>query len=257
MRPSSDASACEEPNGARVAHRRSLRKRSRRQLDHERRGAGKPPSLPPRRGAGWNGEPPETHSGEPRVSPCRDEAWSRPGANEPLRLVEPERHVGANAEDEPPSDAGLRLRKRPRPRVGRGPAPPDWPPARREVSVEIDASRVLPRPAGEAVGVQIVDEPEMERRAGPASEEPGDPDPGALIPVDAADDQHLRRAAWVAELDGPDRTAANRVAEHLRPVDGLGREAALRWIPDGEHGEHEGEQAHRDRYGGPYSRGPA
>jgi hypothetical protein len=257
MRPSSSGSACEEANRARVARRRSLRKRSRRQLDHERRCTGKAAGLPPRRRAGWNWEAPESHARESRVPSARDEAWPGPGADERLRLVEPERHVGANAEDEPPSDAAFGLGQRPWPRVRRIPAPPDWPPARREVPVEINASRVLPRPAGEAVGVQVVDEPEVERGTRAAGEESCDPDAGALVSVDAADNQNLHRATGVADLDRPDRPAANRVAEHLRTVDGLGRDAAFGRTPDGDHGEHESEQAHRDRYGGPYSRGPA
>src|SRR5205085_7332093 len=61
-------------------------------------------------------------------------------------------------------------------------------------------------------------------------EEADDGDPGALVAVDAPDDERLARAPGIAALERADRPAARRSAEQDRPPDGREREAHVQVV---------------------------
>ena len=110
--------------------------------------------------------------------------------------------VGPQAPDQAHQRAGLRLRGRPRARVV-GAA--ERPPAVREVAVQVDSARVAARSGSVPVRVCVRDEPQVDAVERPETPQPvDDGDPGALVPVDAADDQHLARGGGIAELVGDD-----------------------------------------------------
>ena len=159
-----------------------------------------------------HGERPEAHAREAREAAAGGAARP-PGAHERLRLVEPERQPRPEPEDQGARGAALRLGQRPRARPLRRPALPDPEPHRREVAVQVDAVGVLPGPVRDAVRVQVRDEPEVDSRNRPPLEQPHDRDPGRLVPVDAADDEH--DAGAPAHLDRADRTALRGVPDDL------------------------------------------
>jgi hypothetical protein len=89
------------------------------------------------------------------------------------------------------------------------------------LGVQVDAASVLARAAGEAVRVQVRHDPQI----GPgvhALERPGDRQAGALVAVDAADDEHPG-APRVAGAHHEDRPAALGAAELERAGDGAAR----------------------------------
>ena len=160
---------------------RRVRQLAGRQLDDER---DLPEPVLPTRGAPGGQAATGTAPGEPRVTPGGRPARP-PGADDRLRLVEPDRHVGPQAQDQLPRDPRLPLRRR------------------EEVAVEVDAVRVRAAARGEAVRVELMDEPEVGARPG-ALEQPRDLDPLALVAVDAADDEDARPVAPdVDRLDRP------------------------------------------------------
>jgi hypothetical protein len=120
------------------------------------------------------------------------------------------------------SRACLRLRERPGARILRVPRPAPGPPLGREVAVEVDAACVLAPAEREAVRVEVRDDPEIDCGRG-ARKDAGDRGPGALVPVDAADDERPRRARRVSGAEGPDRAATRRASD---------ANAALRVGPD-------------------------
>ncbi len=85
------------------------------------------------------------HAGELRVAARHDTARP-PGTDDRLRLVEPDRDVGAQPQDQLPCDPRLGLRRR------------------EEVAVEVDSARVPAAVAREAVRVQLVHDPEVDAR---------------------------------------------------------------------------------------------
>jgi hypothetical protein len=85
------------------------------------------------------------------------------------------------------------------------------PPPRREVPVEVDAVRVLPRVVDEAVGIEGRDEPEILARVHLA-ERRDHRQAGAFVAVDTADDQDTwPRTGDVNELDRP---VLNGITQH-------------------------------------------
>ena len=172
--------------------RRRNRELAGRQLDDERALAD--PVLPTRGAARRPGQRPVRLPGEPRVTP-RDRTARPPGADDRLRLVEPDRHVGPQAEDQLPRDPRLPLRRR------------------HEVAVEIDAVSVRASARGEAVRIELMDEPEIGTRPR-AREQPRDLDPLALVAVDAADDEDARPVA--TDVHCLDRPPLVRAPELLR-----------------------------------------
>ena len=159
--------------------------------------------LPVRRGAGWARQGTEPHPGEARELPRDADARPR-RPNERLRLVEPDRHVGAQAADE--AHRELRLPLRAGCLAGRR----EVAPCAGKVPVEVDASRVRAPLRGMPVGIQIGNDPERAvlRRSG--VEQPrGDDAAGAFVSVNAADHEDARRSP--AEPEG-----ANRLTERAR-----------------------------------------
>ena len=74
--------------------------------------------------------------------------------------------------------------------------------------------RVLASSGRVAVRVEVLDHPEIQAgRHRKPLERADDRQAGALIAVDASDDEQLVAAVWVAELDGVDGAALNRVTE--------------------------------------------
>jgi hypothetical protein len=72
--------------------------------------------------------------------------------------------------------------------------------------------RVSPRVGGAPVGVEHGHDPEIDAPRRRPLEPLGDRDAGALVSVDAADDEHARPRG-IAHLDGTDRTAIQRATE--------------------------------------------
>src|SRR5205085_4303615 len=99
----------------------------------------------------------------------------------------------------------------PRPRVVDA---AERPPRPGEVAVEVDSVRVLSSPGLVAVGVQVLDHPEIQApRHRKPLERAHNGQAGAFIAVDAADDEQLVVAVRVAELDGLDGTTLDRAAD--------------------------------------------
>src|SRR5918999_770767 len=194
------------------------RKLARGQLDDERGLAGEAMVLPVRRGPGRPAQRAERLAGQPRIAPSARDARP-PGAHDCLRLVEPDRHVRPELEDQPPRDPRLALGERPRPRILGVPAPADRPPLRREVPVQVDAAPVLSMPPRVPVGVELVDEPHVCARLG-ALEDPCHLDALAFVSVDAADDEEPRTRGRVADADSLDHATAVRATKgsHAPPV---------------------------------------
>src|SRR3712207_276563 len=126
LRPST-----EKPDRPRVACCGRGRQRPHRKLDDESRGAREAVVLPVRRRPVRPADAPVAHARGPGVPPRRGAALT-PGAYERLWLVEPERHVGPNAEDEAPDEPRLALRPGTRARVLRVPPPADRAPLDRK-----------------------------------------------------------------------------------------------------------------------------
>jgi len=118
-------------------------------------------------------------------------------------LVEPDRHARAQSEDQPVRDARLALGQRVRPRRVDA---ADRPPVPREVPVQVDPVRVAARAGGDAVGVEVGDDPEVDAAWREPLQRPRDRRPRGLVAVDRADDEHARSGP-VADLDGVDRPA--------------------------------------------------
>src|SRR5947208_16418213 len=99
-------------------------------------------------------------------------------------LVEPDRDVRLQPQDQPVRYPGLGLREWVRARLvdAAHPAPAD-----REVAVEVDAVRVGARVRRAAVRVEDGDDPEVDPARGHPGEALRDGDPRGLVAVDAAD----------------------------------------------------------------------
>ena len=103
--------------------------------------------------------------------------------------------------------------------VLRVPAPPDRSPLGGEVAVQVDASPVLSDSERGTVRVELMDEPDDRATRRPEACEPaGDGDPGALVPVDAADDEDAVRGLGVADDGRADRPPLGRAAEDALPL---------------------------------------
>ena len=77
--------------------------------------------------------------------------------------------------------------------------------------------RVVPHSHPMSVRVRVRDEPEVDALERPEAPQPvHDRDPGALVPVKAADDENLARGGGIAELVGDDPAALHRVADEMR-----------------------------------------
>jgi hypothetical protein len=118
-------------------------------------------------------------------------------------LVEPDRHVRVQAQDQRARDPRLALGQRVRPG---GVDAAERPPADGEVPVQVDTVRVLARSGRDAVGVEVGDDPEIETARRPVLERERHRDPRGLVAVDAADDDRARPRR-VADLDRDDRTS--------------------------------------------------
>ena len=91
----------------------------------------------------------------------------------------------------------------------------EWPPLPGEVAVQVDAPPVLACPGGVAVRVQVLEDPQPGARLRFGVLEPaGDRNSGALVTVDAADDEDACSSAWRPSLDQMDRPAESRPAEN-------------------------------------------
>ena len=130
-------------------------------------------------------------------------------------LVVPDRDPRPQPLEEAPHQPRLGLGEGPRPRVvaarSRHPAVP----AKGEVAVEVDPAGVAPGAAGDAVGVDRVDGPEVDA-ADPrvaAAQLAHHLQPGGLIAVDRAHHQRLAGAARVAQPQRLHRPPLDRVPE--------------------------------------------
>jgi hypothetical protein len=191
---------------------------SRRKLDDEGRRARERVVLPvgrrPVRPA--NGAVPLP--GEAGVAP-RHRAAAAPGADDILRLVVPDRHVGPGPENEPPGKPRLPLGPGSRARVLRIPRASAIPPFRPEVSVEVDAAAVHAEAEPLSVRVQAVDDPEVEADGmRPPRQSPRDLDALALVPVDATDREDSPWAGEVAIAVHANRPPSLGVPEQAVPL---------------------------------------
>jgi hypothetical protein len=92
-------------------------------------------------------------------------------------------------------------------------------PVPREVAVQVDTATVLPSAGGYAVGVQVLDQPQVDpRRRRVTRQAPRHRDSCGFVAVNAADNQHLAARVRVPHLECADRAAARRAAEP-NPVD--------------------------------------
>src|SRR5262245_57933229 len=195
----------------RLAVRGGPGERALRELDHERAPAREAMVLPVRRGSARPADGAEPHPGQARVLP-RDRPARAPRTHERLWLVAPDRHRRLDSADEASGGACLRLRERFGPGVLGVPGPAAGSPLGREVAVEVDASRVLAPAEREAVRVEVRHDPEIDGRRG-VGQDARDRGAGALVSVDAADDERARRARRVAGAERPERAAACRAAD--------------------------------------------
>ena len=155
--------------------------------------------------------------GQTSVAPRRRPA-AAPGADDVLRLVIPDRHVGPDPEDEPAGEPSLSLGPGPRARVLRVPPEPALTPFGAEVPVEVDTAAVHAEAEAAPVRVQAVNDPEVEpRRMWPLRQSPRDLDALALVPVDAADDEHRLRAREVAVAVRANRPPSLGVPDYAVP----------------------------------------
>jgi hypothetical protein len=163
-------------------------------------------------------EPAEVHewqANQTGVSPFDPEVTR--GVHQRERLMEPDRDVGFDPPDETHGDPRLGLGCGAAPRVV--PVLRPRPPSVREVAVQVDAASVLSRVSGPAVRVQGGQDPQIEEVPRPTPPQSvGDPNAGALVTVDAPDDQdpHIVR---IAPLEDTDRSALDRLTEELSLVD--------------------------------------
>ena len=225
---------------------------SRRKLDHEGCRPREAVVLPVRGAPARPAEASVRGARDPRVA-ARGGGARTPGANEPLRLVVPDRDVRADAKDEASDDPGLALREGARSRIQRVPSPPEEPPLRREVPVQVDAARVLANAEDGAVRIHVGDDPESDAVGGGHPGEP--PRHGhsrALVAVDASDDEDPPSRGRVADDDRTDRAILPRAAHDLGdatrgPASDRARECE----------RENGEDAHRPPYAVPPSSGPS
>jgi hypothetical protein len=128
-------------------------------------------------------------------------------------LVEPHGQPRPKPQDQPSRDARLALGERSRARVVHlG----ERPPAPREVAVQVDTVRVAAGAGGDAVRVEVGDDPEVDPERSHVLQRAGDGDPARLVAVDAADDEH-RDAVGAPDSYGLDWTSVPRPAEQERP----------------------------------------
>jgi hypothetical protein len=191
---------------------------SRRKLDDEGRGARERVVLPVGRSPVRPADGAVLLSGEAGIASCRSAA-AAPGADDVLRLVVPDRHVGPGPEHEPPGKPRFPLGPGSRARVLGIPAASALPPFRAEVPVEVDPAAVHAEAEPPSVRVQAVDDPEVEARGmRPARELPRDLDALALVPVDATDGEDRPRAREVAVAVHVNRPPSLGVPEHAVPL---------------------------------------
>jgi hypothetical protein len=130
------------------------------------------------------------------------------------RLVEPHRQPRAQTQDERVRQPRLGLGQRPGARVLLVAGPSSRPPLPGEVAVDVDAVGILARASGDAVGVEVVDHPQIDPgdRAGVA-QRAGDRDAGRLVAVNAPDDEDGGLRVRRPDLDGRDRPVIDRPPE--------------------------------------------
>jgi hypothetical protein len=205
-----------------MTRRGAGRERPGRELDDEGARAGEATVLPARGSARRNGKTAVAHSRQPCVEVGGLLAL-RTRAHERLRLVEPDRKLRADPQDQSPCDPRLGLRERLRARVRRIPPPAERPPAGGEIAIEVDTARVLADAEPESVRVELVHDPQVGvRRRRPGRQKPRHGEARTLVAVDAAHDEDAALARGLAELERTDRAAAHGVPKQLAPLDGLG-----------------------------------
>src|SRR4051794_5092141 len=199
-------------HAAHLGLRRRGAERAGRQLDDEGRAAGEAVVLPVRARPVRPADAGEPQARGAGVDTGRRDARA-PGADEILGLVVPDRELGADPQDQRTGQARLALGERVRARI-LGPARAG-PPAGGEAPVEVDAVRVLPLPEREAVRVEVRDDPEVEVGAAQPLEKADRREPGALVPVDAAHDEHRRVRGVTAQLERADRPPLRRASQEV------------------------------------------
>ena len=185
------------------------------QLDHERRVARKGVVLPSGGGAGRKRNGLVRQARAARIQPLEG-AISSPAIDQPQHLVVVERDPRLDSPDQTGGHAGLGFRKRPGSRVVGVEGLADGAPAEGEVAVEIDAAGILPCARRGAIGVEVVDQPQLHapRRARPP-QPPGHGAPGRLGAVDLSHHQHPNGRARVADAHCADRAPPHRVPDRL------------------------------------------
>ena len=148
-----------------------------------------------------------------------------PGPDQIHVLVVPDGDVGPDLVDQPPGGPRLGLGERACPRVLQVARPSAGAPAGREVAIEVDAPPVQPGALGQAVGIEVRDEPQVDaRRQRRRAKGPHDTHAGALGAVDAPDDQHALGPGRIPQLVGNDRPSSGRVTGDEDCGDGQRRE---------------------------------
>jgi hypothetical protein len=81
-------------------------------------------------------------------------------------------------------------------------------------AIEVDAARVLPRSGPQAIRVEVPYEPQLEAaRRRPLAQAPDYRPAGALVAMDASDDEHLGAAPVRPHVGGAQRSALDRRAD--------------------------------------------
>jgi hypothetical protein len=198
-----------------VAGRQACSKRTGRQLDYVGGAAGKLVVLPVRRAPRRPSNRAEANACEPRVTAPRGDAPA-PGSDRRLGLVIPDRHVGPDPADERSGRPRLRFGERCPPGVLGIPGLAGGAPARAEVSVQVDAAGVLTRACSSPVRIQKVHDPDFSAFRQPRpSETSRDRGSGALVAMDAPDDQDRPPGTGATALEGPDRPSEHGDADRL------------------------------------------
>ena len=217
------------------------RERPGRQLDGERRRSGQVVVLPVRRRPRQPVAVVEAHPGGAGVDPTGGRARP-PRPHQVHVLVEPDRDARPDAEDQVAPEPGLPLGEWPRAGVEDVPRTATASPARRPVGVQVDAAPVLTYAPRVPVGIEVRNDPEV-GRGGNALERPRHRDPGALGPVDAADDEQACPVR-IARAHDDDRPA------ELRPADQRGGGSGRRGTGQGDAQDGDQCRRHRPHYEG-------
>src|SRR5207249_4517277 len=125
-------------------------------------------------------------------------------------LMEPDADRGPESVDEADRNSRLTLGARADARIELGAGCPNGAPPEGKVAIEVDPPGVLAGSHSVPVGVEVEDDPYIGvSRRGFSRQRLGDGDSGALVPMQAADQQQPALAGWIPHFLRADRPASN------------------------------------------------